>query len=142
MAEPLRILVVDDNEDFLRTLSQVLKHNGFDVEMAADGCKAVDRYLHGDFNVTLMDIDMPRLNGVEAFRLIREIDPGASVILMTGYSDEDLIQLVLNEGAQCVLLKPIPVEKILNTIKAAVSPLSNPEEDVTFVLKRTGELSI
>jgi CheY-like chemotaxis protein len=93
MAEPLRILVVDDNEDLLKTLSHILKRNGFDVEMAADGCMAVDRYFHGDFNVTLMDIDMPRLNGVEAFRLIREMDPEASVILMTGRSDDDLIRL-------------------------------------------------
>jgi DNA-binding response OmpR family regulator len=42
MAEPLRILVVDDNEDLLKTLSQVLKRNGFDVQIASDGCMAVD----------------------------------------------------------------------------------------------------
>ena len=119
MAEPLRILVVDDNEDLLKTLSLVLKKNGFYVETAADGFVAVDRYLHGDFNVTLMDIDLPGINGVEAFRLIREIDPGASVILMTGYSDEDLINQAINEGACCVLHKPIRIDKMIDTIKRA-----------------------
>jgi hypothetical protein len=50
--------------------------------------------------------------------------------------------LVIEEGALCVLSKPIYVEKILDTIKAAVPPRSDPEEDVTLVLKRTGERSI
>jgi DNA-binding NtrC family response regulator len=116
MAEPIRILVVDDNEDLLTTFTRILKRKGFYVETAADGLSAVDRYLRGDFDVTLMDIIMPGLNGVEAFRLIREIDPGASVILMTGYSDEDLIQLAINEGAQCVLHKPVRIDKMVDTI--------------------------
>ncbi len=120
MAEPLRILVVDDNEDLRETLSRVLKKTGFYVEIAADGFMAVDRYLKGDFNVTLMDIDLPGINGVEAFRLIREMDPGAPVILMTGYSDEDLIQLAINEGAHCVLHKPLRIDKMIDTIKHAV----------------------
>jgi len=129
MPEPIRILVVDDNEDLLDTFSQILKRKGFDVETAADGSTAVDRYLHGDFNVTLMDIVLPGINGVEAFRRIREIDPGASVILMTGYSDEDLMQQAINEGACCVLHKPIRIDKMIDTIKrASLSlPLSRKE---------------
>lgn len=120
MAEPLRILVVDDNEDLLETFSLILKKTGFYVETAADGLTAVDSYLHGSFNVTLMDIDLPGINGVEALRLIREMEPGAPVILMTGYSDEDLIQLAIDEGAHCVLHKPIRIDKMIGTIKQAV----------------------
>ena len=120
MAEPLRILVVDDNADLLETFSLILKRTGFFVESAADGLTAVDMYLHGAFNVTLMDIDLPGINGVEAFRLIREMNPGAPVILMTGYSDGDLIQLAINEGARCVLHKPIRIDKMIETIKQAV----------------------
>jgi DNA-binding NtrC family response regulator len=120
MVKPLRILVVDDNADLLLTLSLILKKTGFYVETAADGFNAEDIYFNGDFNVTLMDIDLPGINGVEAFRLIREMDPGAPVILMTGYSDEDLIQLAINEGAYCVLHKPIRIDKMIRTIKQAV----------------------
>jgi CheY-like chemotaxis protein len=135
MAEPLRILVVDDNEDLLITLSRILKKTGFYVEIAADGSKAVDRYLHGDFNVTLMDIDLPGINGVEAFRLIREMDPKAPVILMTGYSDEDLIQLAINEGAHCVLHKPIRIDKMIETIKHAVPSLPSSKKVSALILK-------
>ncbi len=124
MTEPIRILVVDDNEDLLRTFSLILKRNGFYVETAADGLTAAARYLQGEFDVMLMDIVMPDLNGVEAFRLIREMDPGASVILMTGYSDEDLIKMAVNEGARCVLHKPIRIDKMIDTIYQVV--LSSP----------------
>ena len=135
MTEPLRILVVDDNEDLLKTLSLVLKRSGFDVEMATDGYLAVDRYMQGDYNITLMDVDMPGLNGIEALRLIREQDPAASVILMTGHSDDDLIKLAIDEGAHCVLFKPMHIDKILNTIKAAVPPLPDSNKDAKFILR-------
>jgi CheY-like chemotaxis protein len=122
MADPIRILVVDDNEDLLRTLSLILKRKGFLVETAVDGLSAVDRYLQGHYDITLMDIIMPDINGVEAFRLIREIDPGAQVILMTGYSDEDLMQLAVNEGANCVLHKPLCIDKMVDTIFKVALP--------------------
>ena len=135
MAKPLRILVVDDNKDLLLTLSLILKKTGFYVETAADGFNAVDIYFNGDFNVTLMDIDLPGINGVEAFRLIREMDPAAPVILMTGYSDEDLIQLAINEGAHCVLHKPIRIDKMIDTIKQAVSTSPFFKKDSALAVK-------
>jgi CheY-like chemotaxis protein len=134
MAEPLRILVVDDNEDLLDTFSLIFKRNGFYVETAADGLIAVDRYLHGDFNVTLMDIDLPGINGVEAFRLIREMEPGAPVILMTGYSDEDLIQLAKEEGARCVLHKPLRTDKLIEIIKEVAYDSSDTKKESALAL--------
>jgi CheY-like chemotaxis protein len=134
MAQPLRILVVDDNEDLLNTLSLILKKTGYYVEIAADGSGAVERYVNGDFNVTLMDIDLPGINGVEACRLIRETDPEAPVILMTGHSDNDLIKLAMNTGARCVLGKPVHIQKIVNEIRQAV-PEPCSANDPTPVLK-------
>ena len=133
MAEPIRVLVVDDNEDLLLTLAQILKRKGFMVETAADGLSAVGRYAQGDFDVTLMDIIMPDLNGVEAFRLIRATDPDAPVILMTGYSDEDLIQLAIAEGAPCVLHKPIRIDKMIDTIHQAMAPPPSSKPEPAFI---------
>jgi DNA-binding NtrC family response regulator len=133
MAEPIRILVVDDNEDLLATFTKILNRKGFYVETATNGSTAIDRYSKGDFDVTSMDIIMPDLNGVEAFRLIREIDPQAVVILMTGYSDEDLIQLAMGEGAQSILYKPVHVDTMLETIREVLisSSFSNNESTIT-----------
>jgi len=121
MTDQLAILVVDDNEDLLETFSLILKRRGFHVETAGDGIAAVDRYKEHAFDVTLMDIVMPEMNGVEAFRKIRELDPEASVILMTAYSEEELIQIAKNEGARKVINKPIRIDQLIDMIKEAAT---------------------
>ena len=121
MTDQLAILVVDDNEDLLETFSLILKRRGFHVETAGNGVSAVDRYKEHAFDVTLMDIVMPEMNGVEAFRKIRELDPEASVILMTAYSEEELIQIAKNEGARKVINKPIRIDQLIDMIKEAAT---------------------
>lgn len=124
MSEPINVLVVDDNEDLLETLALILKRRGFNVETAANGLSAVDIFRRGAFDVTLMDVILPEMNGVEAFRHIREINPEARVILMTACSEEDLIAVALQEGAYCVVHKPLRIDKTIEMIKEAT--LSSP----------------
>jgi DNA-binding NtrC family response regulator len=121
MTDQLAILVVDDNEDLLETFSLILKRRGFHVETAGNGATAVNRYKEHAFDVTLMDIVMPEMNGVEAFRKIKEMDPEASVILMTAYSEEDLIEIAKKEGARKVINKPIRIDQLIDMIKEAAT---------------------
>ena len=121
MNEAPTILVVDDNADLLDTFAMILKRRGFNVETAVNGANAVDKFKEHDFDVTLMDIVMPEMNGVEAFRKIREVDPGAPVILMTAYSDEDLLQTAREEGADHVVNKPIRIDQLIELIKEAAA---------------------
>ena len=144
MAEQAKVLVVDDNEDLLETLSLILKRRGFNVDTANDGVSAVHKFKGGGFDVTLMDIVMPNMNGVEAFQKIREVDPEAVVILMTAYSEEELIRLAINEGAHRVVHKPISIDKMIEMIREAT--LSQPilivddDNDILETLTRTLEL--
>ena len=119
MKDQTSVLVVDDNEDLLETFSMILKRRGFSVDTAEDGVSAVDKFKMHHFDVTLMDVVMPRMNGVEAFRRIREMSPGATVILMTAYSEEELINMALDEGARCVVHKPLIIDQIIEMIKEA-----------------------
>ena len=121
MNEAPTILVVDDNADLLDTFAMILKRRGFNVETAVNGANAVDKFKEHDFDVTLMDIVMPEMNGVEAFRKIREVDPGAPVILMTAYSDDDLLQTAKEEGADHVVNKPIRIDQLIELIKEAAA---------------------
>ena len=73
MTDALTILVVDDNVDLLETFAMILKRRGFFVETADNGAAAVDKYKEHNYDVTLMDIVMPEMNGVEAFQKIREM---------------------------------------------------------------------
>ena len=140
------ILVVDDNEDLLETFAMILKRRGFNVETADNGASAVDKFKEQSFDVTLMDIVMPEMNGVEAFKQIRDIEPEAAIILMTAYSEEDLIQMARDEGVNRVIHKPIRVEQLIALIKEAASsqPILIVDDDtdicgtLTEVLKHQG----
>ena len=140
MTEPVSILVVDDNEDLLETFSLILKRRGFNVSTAENGVAAVDKYKAQHFDVTLMDIVMPEMNGVEAFRRIREISPGATVILMTAYSEEELIRVALEEGAHRVVNKPIRIDQLIELIKEAAQAqpilVVDDDEDICETLTR------
>jgi CheY-like chemotaxis protein len=117
MKEHTSILVVDDNEDLLFTLALILRRRGFYVETAYDGLTAVNKFRKGNFDVTLMDILLPEMNGVEALRCIRKIDPQARVILMTAYSDESLMELALQTGVYGVLHKPLRIDQTIEMIQ-------------------------
>lgn len=119
MSDTPTVLVVDDNEDLLTTFSLILKRRGFHVETAENGASAVNKSREQQFDVTLMDIVMPGMNGVDAFRKIREMHPGATVIMMTAYSEEELIQIARDEGAHCVVHKPIRIDQLIEIIKEA-----------------------
>ena len=131
MNDSLNILVVDDNEDLLDTFSLIFKRAGFSVVTASDGRTAVNKFRDGEFDITLMDVVLPEMNGVEAFRLIHKMNPDTPVILMTGYSDEDLEELAIREGARCVMHKPLRIEQMIRIIKdtASESPASSLVED-------------
>jgi DNA-binding NtrC family response regulator len=119
MTDVTTILVVDDNEDLLETFAMILKRRGFSVETADNGAAAVDKFKEQSFDVTLMDIVMPEMNGVEALRRIKEIQPEAPVILMTAYSDEDLIQVAREEGVRHIIHKPIRIDQLIEIITEA-----------------------
>jgi two-component system response regulator HydG len=121
MSDELTILVVDDNEDLLETFAMILKRRGFFVETAENGLSAVDKFKKHSFDVALMDIVMPEMNGVEAFRKIKEMHPETSIILMTAYSDEALMQLARDEGARHIVHKPIKIEQLIELITAVAS---------------------
>jgi two-component system response regulator HydG len=124
MKEPgASVLVVDDNTDLLKTFSLILRHKGYNVDTAGDGLAAVDKFKTRHFDVILMDVVMPGLNGVEAFRRMKEIDPETKVILMTAYYDDDELKAARDEGAFHTVNKPIDIARLMGLIKeATVSP--------------------
>ena len=131
MSDKPTILVVDDNQDLLDTFAMILKRRGFSVETAGNGVSAVAKFKDQSFDVTLMDIVMPEMNGVDAFKKIKEMQPGASIILMTAYSDEDLIQSARNEGAHQIIHKPIRIDQLIELINevAAGQPILVVDDD-------------
>ena len=112
-----RVLIVDDEKNMRRTLSDILRREGYDTTVAATGEEAVELCSTGDFDVILMDVRMPGLNGVDAFRQIRRNKEGVRVILMTAFGLDDLKRAALDEGVIAFLPKPLDLEKTIDLIR-------------------------
>lgn len=113
----MRILIVDDEKNMRTTLSDILQEEGYEVSTAEDGNKAVEVCKINDFDIILMDVRMPGLDGVEAFKRIRRHREGVRIIMMSAYSVDELKQASLEEGAIAFLSKPLHVEEVLKLIE-------------------------
>lgn len=112
-----KILVVDDSEGQRKTMSLIMRHKGYGVATANDGCAAVERVREEPYDVIFMDIKMPQMNGVEAFRRIKAARPSAVVVMMTAYALQDLVQQALDEGAYGVAYKPLDLDYVLKLVE-------------------------
>ncbi len=122
--EAVRVLVVDDDEGMAKTLNDILSASGYEVEIAFSGQEALERVRRRPPDGILMDIRMPDLNGVEAFRELKRLTPDSFVIFMTAYSASGLVEEARTEGAVEVLAKPLDLVRTLSLIeeKAAKTP--------------------
>ena len=120
MEEKGSVLIVDDNVDLCTTLSFILKDIGYVTFTANDGHRAIAHVTERAFDMILMDIKMPTMNGVETLRRIRMIRSDAAVVMMTAYTRDDLVQEALKEGAIDVVYKPFDVDKMLSLIEETI----------------------
>jgi CheY-like chemotaxis protein len=113
-----RILVADDNEDSAASLAKLLQLLGYDVRTSHDGLEAMRAAETFRPNVALLDIGMPKMNGYEVARLIREQGWGKSLILvaLTGWGQEEDKQRALKAGFDHHLTKPVELETVLNLL--------------------------
>jgi two-component system response regulator HydG len=114
------VLIVDDDTSQTRTMSLILTRKGYEVATARDGFEAIVRVRERPFDVIFMDIKMPVMNGVEAYKEIKKIRPEAVVMMMTAYAVEELIQEALREGVGGVLYKPIDIDSVTALIDDAM----------------------
>jgi CheY-like chemotaxis protein len=105
---PTRALIVDDSATVRRLINKVVSGSvfNFDVNEAADGEKALEACENGDYDVIVLDCNMPGLNGVETLERLIERDPGVKVIMMSGERNEERRRWALDRGAIAFLYKP------------------------------------
>ena len=120
MSNPIKILVLDDSVDVAEGVAELLEMSGYEVTLTHDGPSAVTAYSNQEFDVGLFDVRMPGMNGVEAFMEIRRRHPNASVILMSGYADDELVSRALKNGAIGLLSKPFEPDDMLSRLQTAV----------------------
>jgi DNA-binding NtrC family response regulator len=128
-------LVVDDDKLLARTLADILRMRGWEVTTAHTGAEAVNAAARDAFDVVLMDIRMPEMDGVAAFKAMKEVKPDVRVVLMTAYADESLISDAQRSGVLRILSKPVDMRALLALIDAQTSgkPVLVMDEDAEFL---------
>lgn len=119
MEKEQSVLIVDDDSELCETLADILEAADFYVETAKGGEEGVKKIKERFFNVVLLDVKLPGMNGVDAFKEIKKISPKTRAIMMTAYAVEELIKEALNECAFSVLYKPFEIDKMLDLIEMA-----------------------
>jgi two-component system response regulator (stage 0 sporulation protein F) len=117
MSKQSSVLVVDDSPGICQTMSMILKRKGFDVYCAGDGPDALKKIKEKPFDVVLLDIRLPGMDGVEVHKKIRSMRPDARVAMMTAYSLEDRVREALDEGAETVFYKPLDMDAVIGFIE-------------------------
>ncbi|VAX20829.1 hypothetical protein MNBD_NITROSPINAE01-1028 [hydrothermal vent metagenome] len=135
-----KILVVDDEEGIRNSLAAYLKMEGYDVDKAGSGKEAIEKIRQAKFNIILLDINMPEIDGLDALKTIKSIDFSIQVIMMTAYSTFDKTMRALEYGATDYILKPFDnLSEILHLVKISEERLSRWKRNVSASIIRSRE---
>ncbi len=114
-----RVLIVDDERLMVKTLGDIVRLHGWEADGAYSGESAVEAVRGKEYAVVLMDIRMTGINGVEAFKAMKEIRPDIRVVLMTAYTATEVLAEAEREGAVRILSKPVALAGLIEVLEQA-----------------------
>jgi len=142
----VRILIVDDDINIRKSLKTILSDEGYTVDLAANGNEAIKKTETEVYNIALIDIRLPDMEGTELLNRMKTTVPRMRKIIITGYpSVENAIEAV-NRKADSYLVKPVNIEKLLKTIRANLETQEaekkyNEEKVAEFIETRVREIA-
>jgi DNA-binding NtrC family response regulator len=120
MKQTIRILVVDDDDSFREGLKGILDAEEYETSTAQDGSAAISALQSEQFDLILLDIEMPRVNGIDVLKNIKNSFYDCQVIMLTGLNDVQTAVACIKLGAYDYLLKPCPGEELLTAVQRAL----------------------
>ena len=117
MGEAARILVIDDDENIRKVLETILEDEGYIVATAETAKKGIEKSEEEFYNLALIDVRLPDMEGIELLSKLRNTKPKMRKIIVTGYPTLQNAVSAVNKGADAYVMKPFEVEKILQTIR-------------------------
>jgi two-component system OmpR family response regulator len=117
--EKFRVLIVDDEVDFVETIVKRLIDRGLDVAGVHSGLEALDLMDKRDFDVVILDVKMPGMDGIETLRAIKKKKPFTEVIMLTGHGSVESGIQGLQLGAYNYVMKPVPLNDLLKQMAQA-----------------------
>jgi putative two-component system response regulator len=120
MAKDRRILVIDDDENICKSLSVILTREGYKVLTAQTGADAIEKAQHQHFDLALLDIKLPDMQGVALMPVLKELNPDTSIMMISGYASLENALQALNSGASGYITKPYAVPDVVAKVKEAL----------------------
>jgi DNA-binding NtrC family response regulator len=136
MGESARILIIDDDENIRKVLQAILEDEGYIIETAETAKKGIEKSKKAFFNLALIDVRLPDMEGIELLLKLRRTKPKMRKIIVTGYPTLQNAISAVNKGADAYVMKPFEVEKILQTIR---EQLKKQKEEQSFCEKKVVE---
>jgi DNA-binding NtrC family response regulator len=145
MDKSARILIIDDDENIRKVLHTILEDEGYVVDSADTAQKGIQKSEQAFYNLALIDVRLPDMEGIELLSKLRETKPKMRKIIVTGYPTLQNAVGAVNKGADAYVMKPFDVEKILLTIKEQLEKQAeerqfNEEKIAQFIETRVKEL--
>lgn len=116
-----KVLVVDDAAFMRMMVKDILEKNGFEVVgEATNGLEAVESYKSLNPDITTMDITMPEMDGIQAVKEIKKIDPNAKIIMCSAMGQQAMVMEAIQEGAKDFIVKPFQGDRVIEAINKAL----------------------
>lgn len=136
MIEKAKILIVDDDENIRKTMKAILEEENYYVDLATNGKEAIQMTNEKMYNLALLDIRLPDIEGVELLQLMKEYVPRTRKIMVTGYPTIQNAVTAINKNADAYLLKPVDIDELLQIVK---EQLRAQEEERSFSEEKVAE---
>lgn len=139
----IKVLLVDDEKEFIRALAERLEVRDFNAETALDGYEAISKIKEQDFDVVVLDVLMPGINGIETLKEIKSIRPLINVIMLTGHATVETAIEGMKAGAYDYLMKPTETNDLVDKITKAYKIKADHEErirnaEISKIVKKRG----
>ena len=141
MSEAAKVLVIDDDEIVRNSISTTLRNAGYNVETAENGAKAIAKSETGFYNLALIDIRLPDMEGTELLKKLKETTPKMVKIILTGYPSLQNAVDAVNKGADGYVIKPAKMNELLRMISEHLAKQQNAERFIEENIKEIGRAS-
>lgn len=115
--EKFSVLIVDDEVDFVDTIIKRLRDRGVEVQGVESGQAALDLMNTRSFDICILDIKMPGMDGIETLQEMKKIRPSMEVIILTGHGSEELALRSMEMGASDHVMKPVTLDELLQRMR-------------------------
>ncbi|MBL7177113.1 MAG: response regulator [Desulfobacteraceae bacterium] len=132
--EKIKVLLVDDEKEFVESLSERLELRNLDADIAYDGEQALAAVKDGKHDVMVLDLRMPGIDGIEVLRRVKKTNPDVQVVILTGHGTEKEEKMAKKLGAFAYLKKPVDVDQLVGTLNKAWKRLKKSKKAVDSVI--------